>query len=290
MPFDHREFIKEDMIDNILSYNKNDVYSTYIFFLVTLGKTELPLYKGQNKLEIRQKLNKSYKLGCINYNDIKIGTELILKLYCDRLGLNPYNVRKLRTERPLINLGDCLPSWTDFKTKNFKTLEKGFKNTNIFDGITKKVFSFSVIYNGIKIDYGTGGAHACIKPGVFNSDDEWLIYDVDIDGMYPNLALTQGIFIEHLGKVFLNVYGDDIVYVRMNEKKKPKKERDPVIMNGFKLAANGSYGKSNSRDSFLYDPLYTMQTTVSGQILISMWIERVCEAIKDITILQVNTN
>ena len=74
--------------------------------------------------------------------------------------------------------------------------------------------------------------------------------------MYPNLAISQGIYIEHLGPEFLDVYANDIVNVRMAEKKKPKKERDFVIMEGFKLAANGSYGKSNSQDSFLYDPLY----------------------------------
>ena len=60
-------------------------------------------------------------------------------------------------------------------------------------------------------------------------------------------------------------------------------------MEGFKLAANGSYGKSNSNDSFLYDPLYTMKTTISGQILISMWIERICEDIKT-EIIQCNTD
>jgi hypothetical protein len=57
------------------------------------------------------------------------------------------------------------------------------------------------------------------------------------------------------------------------EKAKPKKERDPVIMEGLKLAANGSYGKSNEESSFLYDPLYTMRTTINGQLLLTMLIE-----------------
>ena len=107
--------------------------------------------------------------------------------------------------------------------------------------------------------------------------------------MYPNLAIQQGIYIDHLGSPFIDVYDGDIVSVRMKEKQKPKKERDNLIMKGFKLAANGSYGKSNSQDSFLYDPLYTMKTTVSGQILISMWIERVCSQVPA-TIIQVNTD
>ena len=76
----------------------------------------------------------------------------------------------------------------------------------------------------------------------------------------------------------------------MKEKHKPKKERDFVIVEGFKLAANGFYGKTNSEDSFAYDPLYTLKTTISGQIMISMWIEKLVKAIKNLTILQVNTN
>lgn len=289
MPIEHFEFVFEKDIPKVLSYNKNDVYATTKFFLTTLGKTNNVSYKGKNKIEIRQRVRKQYGLNCLNYNDIKLGTELILKLYCDKTGRNIKEVRKLRTFRPEINLGDCLPTWMEFKSKEFQKLVNKFKNTTIYNGITKDVFSTSVIYNGIKIDYGTGGAHASIKSGVYSSDDEYIILDLDIDGMYPNLALTQGIYPEHLGPEFLDIYGNDIVYVRMAEKKKPKKERDFVIMEGFKLAANGSYGKSNSSDSFLYDPLYTMKTTVSGQILISMWMERVCSKIRA-QIIQVNTD
>ena len=35
------------------------------------------------------------------------------------------------------------------------------------------------------------------------------------------------------------MYRDKIVNVRLSEKKKPKKERNFVIVEGFKLAANG---------------------------------------------------
>lgn len=68
---------------------------------------------------------------------------------------------------------------------------------------------------------------------------------------------------KHLGPEFLKVYRDNIVNVRMEEKKKPKEERDSVIVDGFKLASNSNYGKSNDVNSFLYDPLYTMKTTIN---------------------------
>jgi len=108
--------------------------------------------------------------------------------------------------------------------------------------------------------------------------------------MYPNLAITQGLYPEHLGSEFIDIYDGEIVSVRMKEKKKPKKERDFVVVEGFKLGANGFYGKSNSDDSFAYDPLYAMKTTVSGQILISMWVERLVEASPSCKIIQINTD
>ena len=46
-----------------------------------------------------------------------------------------------------------------------------------------------------------------------------------------------------MGPIFAEIYDKNIVSVRLAEKEKPKKERDMVIMEGYKLAANGSYGK-----------------------------------------------
>lgn len=291
MPFDHHYWITTmDEIEKVLSYNKNDVYATNVFLDVTLGNTELPLYKGKNKIELRQKIAQKYKLNCLNYNDIKLGTELILKLYCEKFNRDIKQIRKLRTRRYKFSLLECIPSWCKFESKQFNKLVEDFSKINIYNGVTKDVFSLSVIYHGIKIDYGTGGAHASIKPGIYSSDNEWMILDLDIDGMYPNLAITQGLYPEHLGSEFIDIYDGEIVSVRMKEKKKPKKERDFVILEGFKLAANGSYGKSNSDDSFLYDPLYAIKTTISGQILISMWIEKLVKASNTLQILQCNTD
>ena len=116
-----------------------------------------------------------------------------------------------------------------------------FKSTTIYNGETKEKLLFDLIYKNVKISYGTGGAHACTEPGVFKADDEFGIYDVDIDSLYPMLAISQELYPHHLGKAFLKVYRDKIVNVRLGEKKKPKKERNFVIVEGFKLAANGIF-------------------------------------------------
>ncbi len=289
MPFDHNYWITtENEINQVLSYNKWDVYATNCFLDITLGNTDHSLYSGKNKIELRQTLGKKYKLSCLNWNDIKIGTELILKLYCIKTGKNPKEVRQLRTYRSKINLKECVPNWIKFYSKEFNKLKNEIENTIITQ--TKGGFSKSVIFHNMKFDYGTGGIHSSIKPGVYLSDEEWCIIDYDVNSLYPSIAIALNIYPEHLGPTFLEVYDKDIVSVRLAEKDKPKELRDNVIIEGYKLAANGAYGKSNSDDSFLYDPLYTMKTTIAGQLFVSMWIERLVLAIPSCIILQSNTD
>ena len=55
-----------------------------------------------------------------------------------KTGLPQKYVKNLRTPRELINLGDCLPEWTNFKHKEFKGLVEKFKSINIYNGVTKK--------------------------------------------------------------------------------------------------------------------------------------------------------
>ena len=289
MPIHHTQWCTEKDIDLILSYNKNDVEATYKFLLTTFGKTDYPLYKDKNKIELREKLNRKFRINCINYPDVKIGEELILSLYCRKTGKNPYDLKKSGgTPRSSINLAECIPHWANFKSKEFNELKKKFQNTIITN--IKGEFSESVIYHGIKINYGTGGAHSATKPGVYKSDDYWIIVDQDVGSLYPSIAIQLGLYPEHLGPEFLEIYDKDIVSVRLAEKVKPKKERDMVIMDGFKLSANGIYGKSGEETSSLYDPLYTMKTTVGGQMFLSLWTEKLVEAIPEIKFIQHNTD
>lgn len=289
MPIHHTTWCKEGDEIQVLSYNKNDVKATYEFLLVTFGKTEFPLYKNKNKIELRQKLQSKFKIPCLNYPDVKIGEQLIINLYCNKTGINFYDLKKQGgTIRKEIKLKDCIPKWANFKTKEFNNIKNEFENTIISD--IKGEFSKSLIFHNTKLNYGTGGLHSCIKSGVYTANEYWTIIDEDVGSLYPSIAIQLGIYPEHLGKQFLEIYDKDIVSVRLSEKIKPKKERDMVIMEGYKLAANGIYGKSGESTSLLYDPLYTMKTTIGGQMFLSLWSEKLVKAIPEIKFLQHNTD
>lgn len=287
MPIHHTQWCQESDIDLILGYNKNDVEATYRFLLTTVGKTDYSLYKGKNKIELRQNLSKKFNLNCINMPDVRIGESLMLHLYSRAINANPFEIKKLRTVRPYINLGECIPKWCNIKSKEFNKFLDIVKNTTIKG--EKKEFATSIIFHGISFDFGTGGAHGCIKPGIYKSNDDIMILDLDVSSLYPSVARSLNLYPQHLGPEFMRLY-EQFIDARVNEKHKPKDQRDNVLIEGYKLLLNGTYGKSGEDTSFMFDRMYTYKTTIGGQCFICMWAERMVEVCPELTFLQINTD
>ena len=90
-------------------------------------------------------------------------------------------------------------------------------------------FESSIIFHGIKFDFGLGGSHGCIKSGIYESDDEYVIYDLDVSSLYPSIAKSLTLYPAHLGPEFTKLYSkfieDRIALKNIN----PKDERDPSI-------------------------------------------------------------
>jgi len=150
---------------------------------------------------------------------------------------------------------------------------------------------FSVNYKGFKYDFGLGGIHGCIAPGLYKSDDKNVIKSCDVTSLYPSISIKHRFYPLHLGPEFVEIY--ELVFNRRNEaKKKAKKDKtdkvSKAINEGLKLALNGSYGKSNERTSFFYDPKFTMSITVNGQLMLTMLAERLQDA--GFKMLMINTD
>ena len=268
MPINHKDFVNEDQIDDILEYNLNDVMATYEFF-----KQVLP------DIELRQSLSLEFNLNLLNANDPKIGSEIFLKFLSEDMGVNKKELKQLRTYRDSIVFKDIILDYVSFKGKEFNTLLNDLLDTTITE--TKGSLEHSVVYKGFKYDYGAGGIHGCIKPGVYEADDLYDIRDIDVASFYPNLAIVNGFKPEHLGEAFNRIY-KNIFETRKGISKKDARNA------AYKLMLNGVYGKSNSKYSYLYDPKFTMSITINGQLLISMLAEELANC--GYEILQVNTD
>jgi hypothetical protein len=109
----------------VLSYNLNDVIATK-----QLYERTVPM------LNLRKELSKLYNINCLNWSNSRLGSELLLKLYCQKTGKNPKEVRKLRTFRPKINISDVIFDYINFKSKEFNELLEKIKSLVILS--TKK--------------------------------------------------------------------------------------------------------------------------------------------------------
>ena len=287
MPFNHNTWIKtKNEIDSVLAYNKNDVLATKLFLEATLGLTEYSQYKGKNKINLRSELSKKFNIDCHNWPDVKIGEQLMLTLYSRETNQSQWDVKNTRTERTSIALKDCIPEWCDIKTKEFNNFLNLISKTTLKKN---ENFETSIIFHGIRFDFGLGGTHGCIKSGIYESDDTYIIYDLDVSSLYPSIAKSLNLYPAHLGPEFTKLYSK-FIEDRIAEKHKPKDKRDQVLIEGYKLILNGTYGKSNEETSFLYDSLYTYKTTIGGQLFIAMWAERMVEAVPNLEFMQINTD
>ena len=142
--------------------------------------------------------------------------------------------------------------------------------------------ALNVVVNDFMFVFGTGGIHGSVESTTVTSDDNYIIIDADVESMYPNIAISNGSYPEHLGKPFCKIYKDVFETRKSYAKGTPE--------NGvMKLALNGVYGDSNNQYSPFFDPAYTMAITINGQLSLCMLAERFM-TIPECQIIQVNTD
>lgn len=143
------------------------------------------------------------------------------------------------------------------------------------------VETLNVVIDGFRYDCGTGGIHGSVC-GAIHSDDDYEIWDWDVASFYPNMAISNKIYPEHLSEEFCYRYED--LY---NERKTIPKSNPVNKM--YKDALNIVYGDSNSVYSPFYDPKYTMSITIGGQLSLCMLIERLIDTCS-VKLIQANTD
>lgn len=129
--------------------------------------------------------------------------------------------------------------------------------------------TLNVVIDGFRYDYGVGGIHGATQ-GTIRSTEKRKIKTLDVASYYPNMAIANQIYPEHLGTTFCKVYKD--LYVE--RKRQPKGSAANAAL---KLALNGVYGDSNNEFSPLYDPAYTMSITIGGQLSLCMLMEKLID-------------
>lgn len=269
LPFPVGSVLTNDQIDVLRDYNKHDVKATFEFYNQCL-----------DAIKFREYLSNKFKRNFMNHNDVKIGKDFFV-MSLEKQGISCYENKEPRqTPRKQIVVKDILLPYISFKHPELQRVHEEFKNLVITN--TKGNFSLSADLDGFVLDYGTGGLHGSLLSTMVKADEEYAIENRDVASYYPNLAIKNRFYPEHLTERFCDVY--ESIY---NQRKKyPKGSAENSMM---KLALNGTYGASNSEYSPFYDPQFTMAITINGQLLLSMLVEMMLE-VPTVEMVNVNTD
>lgn len=191
-------------------------------------------------------------------------------------------IDSIKKEKPLM--------WVEeVPLKSKKDAVSYWWNWNVVD-------TMNIVVDGFQFDFGTGGIHGSIASSVVESDDDYIIIDADVASMYPNIAIANRVYPEHLTDKFCDIYEQlykDRVAIKeqMKSHKKGSKEWKELdnIQLAIKLALNGVYGDSNNKYSPFYDPQYTMTITINGQLSLCMLSESLM-SVKGCKMIQANTD
>lgn len=264
-----------DDIKSILSYNLYDVKATKLLYQFTIPD-----------IELRKNIIKEYKINALNFSDSKIGEELMLHSLAESYNVDKSVIKEAKSNLKVIRLKDVILPNVEFKIQEFKELLKFYKNKTLSVPLEKGVIEKKFNYRKVEYKFGIGGIHASVKNRIYNKSAVKIIKDVDVGSFYPALSIINRFYPIHLGESYCDVYEEKYKYRLSIKSIKEMK----FIAGMWKLALNGTFGKTNDVYSFLYDPSYTLKTTVNGQLLILMFIEKILLNIRSAELIQANTD
>ena len=269
LPFDPDEPISENMREDLKTYCLND-----------LNITESLFNKLSDALDLRRSLSAEYKIDVMNKSDQLIG-ETILKYYLLKKGVNVFRRENIKPFKYI------LPDFIQFKNQVFNTLLETIKPIYFKVGTSGRVLNenallSAVVFNKNKYQFGIGGLHSKEKTVAIAPLKGEILGEFDVTSMYPSIIIQQRLYPTHLDKTFVKIY--KMIY---NKRLAAKRVDDTFLSGVYKLILNSAYGKFGSKYSFLYSPELLIQTTLTGQLVLLMLVEKLSKFCK---IISANTD
>ena len=242
------------------------------------------------QIHLREQMGKTYGLDLRSKSDAQMA-EAIIKTEVEKL-------KKVRVFKPNDLTGMKfqyqIPAWMEFRDidilndvrdAEFMVSDKG--TTILPDALKDR----AIDYHGKVYRMGVGGLHSSETKQILYSSPDVMLMDFDVASYYPAIVLNLGLYPKHLGPEFLQVYRT-IVGKRLEAKKRVAEIKDLIktspdpqptleaerkavatVMEGLKIAINGTFGKLGSKYSILYSPDLLVQVTLTGQLALLMLIE-----------------
>jgi len=265
LPYDPMVELTKKEAKNLRDYCENDLIVTEDLWNIL-----------QPDIQLRVDMSKKYGIDLRSLKGANIAQQVILKevgYTGDRM--SPPDFIKVKP-----------PKFIEFKTKEYQKVHKFIKKHKFLVSDSGKVelpaklknWEFSHRYH---IQLGIGGLHLSPKSESFYADKKYTLLDIDVTSFYPTMIIKNKFLIKHLGDSFLKTL-EEFYNTRIYElkpklatlKKGTKEYNDALALsNGYKLILNSFFGKTGEKWSKLYDPSVMLHTTLTGQLILLMYIE-----------------
>ncbi len=271
LPYSPHQDLVPGAIDELISYGIHDVIATEQF-----------LHKSKPALKMRQELIEHGIISgdVLNYSDVKIGTEYLIKKIgrarCFISGSNPKQTLRAHTI-----FKDIILPKIHFRTEAFNAVLEWFKSQVYYTGRDERP-ALKVNLGSLEFSFGMGGVHASVDNQVFETTDTHIIKDVDVGSMYPAIALANDFAPEHLGQDFSRAYR------QLSEDR--KQHAKGTFMNlVLKLANNGATGNFENKFSCFYDIKCAHSIRINGQLQ-ALQLAEMLWLIPGVKLIQANTD
>lgn len=280
LPHSPDHMVEDDEVEPIMEYNFNDVLIT--------GLVRRHI---KERLRMREILSKQYDVNLMSDADSKIGKTILDKAYSDYTGLDVADFKYKRSSYDSIPVADLIFPWVEFKTPEMQAYLENLRSLVITEvkSDSPKINIPPAFIGGMEYTILLGGIHSVDAPGMFQSDENTLLMDMDVASQYPTCILHNKIAPAHLDKAsFLAVYQKEVT-ARLKYKKEGK--TDPfakIIEAGLKIEINAIYGLLFYKGYWLYDPKAGYSVTINNQLALLMLIEQM--HINGIRVISANTD
>ena len=246
---DFNRNVQDSEIDNIISYNINDVNSTNQLLLL-----------NQKNIDLRIGIHNEYGINAMSMDGVGIGNEILKTKYLQATNKKWSEVKELRSPCNIVDLNEIILPKISFETEILQNLLNEIKTLRI--NLNKK-WNKQFYFHDSLISMGLGGLHNLSEPEIIIPNDDECLLDIDAASLYPSLLISYEFYPQHLGKEFLNIY-KQIKDERIEAKHNGNKIKNETL----KLALNSVTGNMQSEYSWLYDPKSVMKIRMNGQLFL----------------------
>ena len=263
--------INKNDIDEMISYNQNDVEST-----------EELLNRLKDEIELRLFIEKEHGINCLSMDSVKMAETFLLEKYSEKSGIPKNVIKEMRSPMDYIPLKDVILPFIKYKNPKLQSVLEEMKEQVVYSkerkGYEKKFVLSNVVYS-----IGVGGIHTIHTPKIFRPGVDEFTGHADVASMYPSLLIEYGFGPRQGGEIFRELFA------QLKAERLEAKHTGQKVKNAFlKIVLNSPTGKMQQEVSWMYDPFNVFRIRINGQLILLLLVDRLLDL--GCEIIQCNTD